>query len=229
MGPRRVLLVIVALVVGLFVAGAIAIPVLNREDRGRQDFAAATVRRVEVTSERGAVRVAPGAPSVERRRQWVLSAPRVRSTVDGGVLRVDVRCPGWAFVSCSADVAVRAPAGSSVLVRAIRGSVAVTGMSGTTDVSSEDGAVDVADSRAPEITARSVTDEVSVGTRVAPRRIVVRSETGTVSVAVPAGAYRLVADSGQGRELVTGVRNAPGAAGSIDATSGLRDVAVTGR
>jgi len=226
---RRALLVIAAIVAGLFVLGAISVPVLSQSDRGSTEYAGQTVRRVEITSERGAVRLRPGEPRVDQRRSWILSAPDVTHSVEDGVLRVDVACPGWAFISCSADLEVSAPAAAEVQVRAIEGDVVVEGVTGATDVSSEDGAVDVRASRAAVITARSVTEPVTVDALRAPSRVTARSETGTVTVRVPAGAYRVTADSGEGVERVTGVRTDPSAPRRIEATSGLRDVTVTGR
>jgi len=215
--------------VGLFLLGAISVPVLSRSDRTSDDLGERTVRRVEVSSERGAVRVRTGPPRVDARRTWILSAPEVRHTVEDGVLRVDVTCPAWAFVSCSADVDVQAPAEAAVRVRAVEGDVTVEGVRGVTDIESEDGAVEVREARAQRVLARSITGSVRVAAERAPTLLQARSETGTVTVEVPSGPYRLRVDSGQGREVVRGVRSDPDAARRLEASSGLRDVTVTGR
>ncbi len=223
----RALLVIAAIVVGLFVLGAILVPVLSRDDTSRVGLDRA-VRRVEVSSERGGVSVSPGPAAVETRRRYILSAPTVRTSLAAGVLRVEVTCPGWAFASCSADVRVTAPASAEVDVDAVRGDVRVTGMAAPVRAVSEDGDVAVSGPGSAMVEARSVTGAVEAVLTTPALRLVARSETAGVRVTVPAGAYRLDVTSERGAVTVgEGIRRAPGAARRIEAHSGIGDVTVT--
>lgn len=230
MNPKlAALLKIAAVVVGVFLIGALLVPVLSRSDSGVTELTGATVRAVEVSTDRGGVVVRAGTPRVEQKRTWILSAPEVRSRVEDGTLRVRVSCPGWAFVSCSADVVVQAPAAADVSVDATKGTVAVTGMSGAVNARSEDGSVRV-EGTSTTVTARSVTKSVTVVlSGPVPDEVAARSETGAVSVTVPRGTYRVVAQSVEAATRVEGVTRAPEATANITAHSGIGDVTVTGR
>lgn len=229
MSKRRALLSIAAVVGGLFLVGAILVPVLSRDDTVVTGYAGRDVRRVEVTSDRGAVHVRAGDPRVEQRRSWILGAPDVTQALVDGVLRVNVTCPSWSVVSCSADVTVTVPADVEVSVDAVRGDVTVTGMGGDVTALSEDGSVGVAASRSNRVEARSVTESVTVTSRVPPRLVRARSETGGVTITIPAGEYAVDAVSAEGDTVVEGVRDVAAAAGRIEARSGLGDIRVIGR
>jgi hypothetical protein len=220
----RAVLRILLSVAGLFLLGALLVPLLSSERTTRTDLEG-TVRRVEVTSDRGAVTVRAGTPAVESRRRYILSAPRVRQTLADGVMRVEVSCPGWAFASCSADVVVTAPAGAEVAVDSTRGTVTVDGFRGPVNALSEDGDVRIDGRGAAIVEARTVTGAVDVRLASPATRLVARSETGDVRVRIPAGDYRLDVVSARGAVAVADpVRAAPGAARSVEARSGLGDV-----
>lgn len=230
MNPKlAALLKIAAVVVGVFLIGALLVPVLSRSDSGVTDLSGATVRAVRISTDRGAAVVRPGTPRVEQKRTWILSAPRVESRVEDGTLTVDVTCPNWAFVSCSADVVVQAPATADVSVDATRGNVVVTGMSAAVTARSEDGSVRV-EGTSTTVAASSVTKPVTVVLNGAvPDEVSARSETGDVSVTVPRGTYRVTAQSVKATARVEGLTRDATAAANITAHSGIGDVTVTGR
>lgn len=225
MRRTRALLIVGAIVLGCFLLGALAVPLLSREDTAARAYPGASVLRVEVVTDRGGVVVRAGAPAVVQRRKYILSKPDVAQSVRAGVLRVEVTCPGWAFASCSADVEVRAPADAEVSIEATRGTVRVEGMRGPVVARSEDGAVSV-DGDSTRVEARSVSEPVRVALGRPPDSLTASSETGDVTVEVPAASYRIAARSLRGATRVEGLESDPSGARQIVARSGIGDVVV---
>lgn len=226
MRRTRALLIVGAIVLGCFLLGALAVPLLSREDTATRAYPGASVSRVEVVTDRGGVVVRAGTPEVVQRRKYILSKPDVEQSVSAaGVLRVEVTCPAWAFASCSADVDVRAPADAEVFVDATRGTVHVEGMRGPVVARSEDGAVSVAGD-STRVEARSVSEPVRVALGRPPASLTAASETGNVTVEVPAVSYRIAARSLRGATRVEGLESDPSAARQIVARSGIGDVVV---
>lgn len=229
MGKLRALIVVAAIVLGVFVVGAILVAVLGREATSTQRLRG-EVRKVELLSERGAATIRAGAAEgaeVVAHDRWVVVRPEVRATLEDGTLKVTVSCPRLSLVSCSSDVVVTVPPGVRLDVKTVRGRMEVDGIGGPMTVLSEDGDVAVRGGP-PTIEARSVTGSVTAELTARPDRALLRSETGDARLTVPAGAYALTADSTQGGETVTGITADPDAARELIASSGGGEVVVTG-
>lgn len=229
MGKLRALVIIAAVVVGVFVVGAILVAVLGREGTRGQRLQG-EVRKVELLSERGAATIRAGAASgaeLTAHDRWVVVRPEVRATLEDGTLRVKVSCPRLSLVSCSSDIVLTVPPTVQLDVKTVRGRLEVDGIDGPMTVLSEDGDVAVRGGP-PTLESRSVTGTVTADLTARPDRVLLRSETRDVRLAVPAGTYRLTADSTLGGETVTGITADPAAARELIASSGKGEVTVTG-
>jgi hypothetical protein len=225
----RALLIIAAIVVGVFVIGAALIPILTRDSR-ESARVEGPVRSVVVDSERGAVLVRAGeagGATVAQHRKWILVGPEVDVDLTDGVLRVDVSCPALSVASCSADLDLAVPEDVAVDVKTVRGHLDVRGVRGTVKAVSEDGDVTV-DAPSERVTAAAITGTVDVRTPVSPVTVTAQSETHDVIVRVPPGDYRLALFSGVGSTSVVGVTDDRTAPRSLTARSGSGDVRVTG-
>ncbi|MCB9012079.1 MAG: DUF4097 family beta strand repeat protein [Actinobacteria bacterium] len=226
MEKKRALLIIAAIVLSVFVVGAVLVVFLSRT--ASETYALpADITSLTVDSERGSVTISadPGAPGIDATSRWILSAPTVEIQVDGGHATVGVSCPGWAFASCSADLEVRVPAGVELDAKTVRGALEVVGVQGPIDAISEDGTVRV-EGGPSRLTARSVTGDVQARLTAAPSTLNLRSETGDVTAEIPAGTYALDVTSTEGTATVTGLTDQEGAAHTVSASSGIGNVVV---
>ncbi|WP_456785958.1 DUF4097 family beta strand repeat-containing protein [Cellulomonas sp. P5_C5] len=107
-------------------------------------YAAASV--VELVAD-GHVTVTTGGDrvQVDRTARTVLSAADYRVDEIADRLRVSYRCDWWRPGFCSASLDVTVPEGTSVIVRALDGTVTATALRGPLDVHVSDGSVDVTD------------------------------------------------------------------------------------
>jgi len=228
-GKVRALLIVAAVVVGVFVVGAVLVAVLGREGT-RTQRVQGEVRKVELLSERGAVAIRAGAASgaeLTAHDRWVVVRPDVTATLEEGTLRVRVTCPTLSLVSCSSDIVLTVPSTAQLDVKAVRGHMAVDGIDGPMSVLSEDGDVTVRGAP-PTLETRSVTGTITARLTARPDRVLARSETSDVRLTVPAGTYRLTADSTQGGETVTGITADAASPRELIASSGRGEVTVTG-
>jgi len=229
-GRFRALGIVAGIVLGIFVLGAVFVALASQES-SRQTTLDGPVSRVEVLSERGAVTLRGGSGPVRiaERRKWILSEPTVSANVADGVLTIRVTCPSWAFASCSADVTADVPAAAVIDAKTVRGRLEVDGITADVKAVSEDGDVAVSGVSADTVEARAVTGDVAVELRTVPRVVRMRSETGDVTLRLPAAAYAVRADSAVGTERLDGITNTPGAARSLEVTSGKGAVVVSAR
>ncbi|MFN8123227.1 MAG: hypothetical protein U0237_12445 [Thermoleophilia bacterium] len=229
MGKVRALLIIAAVVLGVFVVGAILVAILGREGT-RTLRLQGEVRKVELLSERGAATLRAGSASgaeITAHDRWIVVRPEVDASIEDGTLRVKVSCPSLSLVSCSSDIVVTVPPTAQLDVKTVRGRMEVDGLDGPMRVLSEDGDVAVRGGP-PTLDARSVTGTVTADLGARPDRVLLRSETRDVRLTVPSGTYKLTADSTLGGETVTGITSDPAAPRELIASSGKGEVFVTG-
>ncbi len=228
MGKLRALGIVTAIVLGVFVIGAVLVAILSQDERSERSLEG-DISRVEVLSERGALTIRAGAPTgatVAERRRWVLAGPEVTAEITDGTLRIDVTCPAVSVISCSADLDVSVPPSSVLDVKTVRGRLEVRGVNGTMDVISEDGDVFVqgGPSRLESI---SVTGDVTAELSERPDLVRMRSETGDMRLVVPGGDYAITANSALDEERVEGLTSVTGAARVLEVSSGRGRVVVS--
>ena len=170
-------------------------------------------------------------PTVEVRRtdDFAFGRPAVsQRSVDGGVLRLDSRCPNTVLPTCSADYRLTVPDNVPVTVRTDSGNVSFRSFRGSARIDTSTGDISAEGFCGFSFQARSDTGTVHATASCAPERLLLRSRTGDVDAVVPAGRYRVDADSDEGARRVAGVTAADDAPFQIQVLSGTGDVDVEG-
>jgi hypothetical protein len=205
----------------VFILGALTIVVFTRTTHQTRTFAG-PVTKVVVNTERGSVTIhsgAPGAATVAVAKKYVLSGPTVTETLADGTLTVLANCPLMAFISCSADFTITAPASTPITATAQRGLLTITGMTGSVYSNSDSGSF-VYSGSSPSVTAYSLNGDITLRFAAPPTYVHARTETGTATVTLPKAAYAIDANSGAGSHAVVGLVSVPKSPRSIYASSG---------
>jgi putative adhesin len=151
---------------------------------------------------------------------------RAERGVSGGVLRLRSRCPVSVLASCSASYRVRVPDNIPVTVRTSSGDVRFSAYRGSANIATRTGNISVGGYCGFLLEARAESGDVQASTSCSPERLVLRSRSGDVRAIVPAGRYRIDADSDGGSRKVAGLTPAEDAPFQIQALSSAGDVDV---
>lgn len=245
------MLVIVLLVV--LVGGALAVAnfVLDSESSAGQTVSQ-PVGTIVVKSGAGDVELVPSSMRVEVRRteHYVVKRPSFKLSVADGVLTVDTDC-ATPVLKCYTDLRISVPQNVAVTVEADSGDVdarearprSVHAESDSGDVRlglvgrqrlvwahTDSGAVDVIAADVRAVDAQSDSGDVAVDVfRRAPRRVVARSDSGSIHVLARKGAYAIDADSDSGDVKIAGLSRNDRSARSIEASSDSGDVTLRAR
>jgi putative adhesin len=146
--------------------------------------------------------------------------------VSGGVLRLRSRCPDTVLASCSASYRVKVPDNIPVTVRTSSGDVRFSAYRGSASIATSTGNITVGGYCGFLLQARAETGDVRASTSCSPERLVLRSRSGDVRAIVPAGRYRVDADTDGGTRRVVGLTPAEDAPFQIQALSSAGDVDV---
>lgn len=155
-------------------------------------------------------------------------APRERSVVRDGILRVASTCPDLVVGSCASSYRLDVPDNVPISIRAGHGSVRLVGYHGSADIATNSGSITVDGYCGFVLGAASASGDVTVASSCSPDRLALRSNSGDVSAAVPSGNYQVDAVSSAGRAVVTGVVDDSGAPWTIQALSNSGSVRVEG-
>jgi len=153
----------------------------------------------------------------------------VQRTVAGGELRLRSRCPNTIPRACSVSYRVVVPDNVPVTVRTTAGTVSFRGYRGSARVTTRSGDVDVAGFCGFSLEARAESGDIAAAAACAPQQLTVRSNQGSVRVAVPPGRYQVEAESASGTESVSGLDAVADAPFAIQALSSSGNVSVVGR
>jgi hypothetical protein len=149
-----------------------------------------------------------------------------RQVTGGGELRLRSRCPVTVLTSCSASYRVTVPDNIPVTVRTSSGDVRFDAYRGSATVATASGSISIGSYCGFLLQARAESGDVQASASCAPERLLLRSRSGDVRAIVPAGRYRVDADSDGGRRRVLGLTAADDAPFQIQALSGTGDVDV---
>jgi hypothetical protein len=152
--------------------------------------------------------------------------PRVERRVDGGVLRLHVRCPHSLPRTCSASYRLQVPDNVPVTVRTSDGDVRFARFNGSAQVSTGAGDVDVGTFCGFLLTVRTESGNVRASTACPLERLTLRSRSGDVRALVPRGRYRVDAESDSGTSVVAGVEPVEDSPYTLQALSNGGDVRV---
>jgi Toastrack DUF4097 len=153
----------------------------------------------------------------------------VQRTVAGGELRLRSRCPNAIPRACSVSYRVVVPDNVPMTVRTTSGTVTFRGYRGSARVTTRSGDVDVAGFCGFSLEARAESGDIAAAAACAPQQLTVRSNEGSVRVAVPPGRYQVEAESASGSESVRGLDAVADAPFAIQALSSSGNVSVEGR
>jgi hypothetical protein len=149
--------------------------------------------------------------------------------IDAGALRLRSRCPQTVLASCSSSYRVTVPDNIPVTVRTSSGDVRFNAYRGSARIDTQTGDIAVGGWCGFALQARAETGNVEASTSCAPERMELRSRTGDIHAIVPAGRYRVDADSDGGASRVAGLTPAEDAPFQIQALSSAGDVEVETR
>jgi hypothetical protein len=169
--------------------------------------------------------------SVEVRRTDRLAFGRPvseRRTVAGGALTIAERCPDQLLGACQSDYRVSVPDNVGVTVRTTSGDVLVAGLRASARIATGSGAVSATGFCGFSLRATSESGLVRASAECSPDRLELRSGSGDVHAALPAGSYQVDASSDSGHARVSGISVAEDAPFAIQALSGSGDVTVEG-
>jgi hypothetical protein len=156
-------------------------------------------------------------------------AARVQRTLEGGVLRLRSRCPDTVLHSCSVAYRLTVPDNVAISVRTGAGDVRFHDYRGSARISTAAGDIDVEAFCGYSLQARTETGDVTASTSCPPPQMSLRSTTGSVRAAVPAGRYQVDAASASGALSIRDITEVGDAPFSIEALSSSGDVLVEGR
>jgi hypothetical protein len=151
---------------------------------------------------------------------------RADRDVSGGVLRLRSRCPVTVLASCAASYRVSVPDNIPVTVRTSSGDVRFSAYRGSASIATTTGNITVGGYCGFLLQARAESGDVRASTSCSPERLVLRSRSGDVRAIVPAGRYRVDADTDGGSRRVVGLTPAEDAPFQIQALSSAGDVDV---
>ena len=152
--------------------------------------------------------------------------PREQRRVRLGNLRLVSSCPVLVLGSCASNYRIEVPDNVSISVRAERGTVRLEGYQGLANITTNAGSISAEGYCGLVLGATSASGNISVGTSCSPERLALFSDSGSVAVTVPAGHYRIHANSQSGSSRVSGLVNDAGAPWDIEAVSNSGKVTV---
>jgi hypothetical protein len=144
------------------------------------------------------------------------------------VLRISSRCPRMAVGSCSSSYRIAVPENVPVVVRSSGGDVRISAFRGSADVQTGAGNVVVDGFCGFALSIKTASGDAHAAATCSPQSLNLRSSSGSIDATVPAGGYRVEADSNNGRTDVTGIQRNAGAPYEIQALSDSGDVSVRG-
>jgi hypothetical protein len=170
-----------------------------------------------------------GAVEVRRVDRFAFGHPAgERRTVSGGVVTLASRCPDQVLGACRVSYRVTLPDNVPVDVRTSSGNVRMSGVRASVTVSTGSGAITASKFCGHSLRAVSDSGGVSASAECSTEQLELRSRSGDVRAAVPAGRYRIDAQSDSGVERIRGITNADDAPFQVQALSTTGDVTVDG-
>ena len=189
-----------------------------------------SLARVEVDVRSGGAEItAAGGSAVEVRRTDSYAfgrPPREERSIRNGVLRISSRCPRMAIGNCSSGYRLAVPENVPVVVTSTDGTVRISAFRGSADVQTGAGNVVVDGFCGFALSVKTGSGDSRATATCSPQTLTLRSSSGDIDATVPAGGYRVEADSNSGRAEVTGVQRSAGAPYEIQALSDSGNVTV---
>jgi hypothetical protein len=200
------------------------------EARFARTFPAAGITTIDVSTDRGSVRVIGTDRDDISLHSYIsdgLGGTDHTERVRHGRLAIDASCAFPVAYWCTASYTLRVPRDVRVIAWSGSGRVAVSGTTASVDVGTQHGDIAAEGLRSRQV--RAATDHGSVQLRFAsaPRHVTAASDHGDVDVVVPrtSAAYRVELSTGHGSTRAD-VRTDPGSDRVLELQSGHGDVTV---
>jgi hypothetical protein len=190
------------------------------------------VDEVVVTADAGNVRlVAARADRVTLidHRRWLWRRPTVTTHLSGSTLEVRAVCPKVGILDrCAADLELRLPFDTDVLVRGGSGDIVADGLAGHVQLHTDAGNVTASNLVPVSLVAATKAGSIDLAFATSPVSVSATSEAGDVTVAVPSGEYRVDTATDAGDDRVAGVIRNDRSFRHIEAHTRAGDVTVRG-
>jgi hypothetical protein len=193
-------------------------------------FSAAGITTVDVSTDRGSVRVIAGDRDDISLHGYIsdgLGGTDHSTRRRGSRLEVDGSCAFPVAYWCTASYTLRVPRAVKVVLWSGSGDLSVSGVRGTADLSSQHGSISASRLRSRGVHADTDHGSVHLQFAASPQQVNASSTHGDVTVVVPRDntAYRVEASTDHGDSTVD-VRTDPTASRVIDVATGHGDVSV---
>ena len=200
------------------------------EHRFSRTFAAAGITAIDVSTDRGSVRVLASDRDDISLHSYIsngLGGTDHSARVRGSRLVVDAGCAFPVAYWCTASYTLRVPRDMRVVLWSGSGSISVSGVTGPVDLGSQHGDIDTSRLRSPQVHATTDHGSVRLQFATAPRRVDASSDHGDVEVVVPrtSDAYRVDLSTDHGNTSAA-VRTDPTASRVLELRSAHGDVTV---
>ena len=162
-------------------------------------------------------------------RRWLWRKPTVRTRLTGSSLEVRAECPTVGLLDrCAADLELRVPFDTDVVVRGGSGDINADGLAGHVQLRTDAGNI-VAGNLVPvTLLAATKAGTIDLAFATSPVSVGANSDAGDVTVAVPAGEYRVDTATEAGDVRVEGVLRNDRSFRRIDARTRAGSVTVRG-
>jgi hypothetical protein len=177
------------------------------------------------------VEIDGGSAAVEVRKvdRFAFDRPSTeRRSVRDGVLTLVSRCPDQVLGGCRTSYRLTVPDNVPVLVRTSSGAVRLSGVRASVKVNTGSGGIAATGFCGHSLAAVSDSGTVTAAAECSVEQLMLRSRSGDVHATVPAGRYRVDAESDSGTSRVRGVTDADDALFQVQALSTSGDVSVDG-
>jgi hypothetical protein len=173
---------------------------------------------------------AAAAVEVDRTAEFAFGRPPEHTrALEGDVLTLTSSCPDTVIGTCHAVYRITVGDNVQVNVRTSSGSVRIDELNGSARIETGSGAIAVDGFCGFQLIATSESGNVSGTAGCSPDRMELRSSSGDVRATVPAGRYRVDANSDSGAAQVRNLVPTEDSPFAVQAISGSGDVTVDGR
>jgi hypothetical protein len=191
-----------------------------------------SLTRVELDLRSGGAEITDAAGSaveVRRTDRFAFDRPaHEQRSIRGGVLRISSRCPRMAIGSCDSDYRVAVPENVPIEIRSGAGDIHLSSFRGSADIQTGSGNAVVDGFCGFALSIKTGSGDARATATCSPQSLNLRSSGGDLEATVPAGGYRVEADSNNGSADVSGIQRSAGAPYEIQALTDSGDVSVRG-
>jgi hypothetical protein len=162
-------------------------------------------------------------------RRWLWRKPKVTTRLIGSTLDVRAECPKVGVLDrCAADLELRLPFDTDVIVRGGSGDISADGLAGHVQLRTDAGNVNGRGLVPVSLLAVTKAGDIDLGFATSPVSVQASSDAGDVTVAVPSGEYRVDTATNAGDVGVQGVLRNDRSFRRIEARTDAGNVTVRG-